>query len=416
MPRIVSPRAPLAALPWIVLPVLAACGGAQAPATPGSPPAVGAGAVGSGRQSPAEPPPVPSAETGFLLLRRGDLKGAEPHLAGALAGAPRDPRILEALGAIYARTDRYRQAEESLRAALAVAPASPGAHLGLATVYIDTGRYDEALAELAEVRRLDPDNGTALLKEALLEARRGEQERAEASARKVLERRPDQPEAHYVLGLVALQRGVLDDAESEMLRVRERAPDHLGALSHLVTIAARRGRRRQAEDLRRAYQAALLRRRVEERVRGHRMKGVEAFNRQDYGAALQEFQAIAREDPRDPQVHLHMGSTYIGLGRLDEGRAALEECLRLDPRNERAFAELGRLHALAHRFDEAVTALEKAVAANPEFPEPHYYLAGIYMARGDAGRSQSELRRFEELRSRSRGAATEVIPQYEEGE
>src|SRR5438876_12227703 len=65
-----------------------------------------------------------SLETGLRLYRQGDLKGAEAQLAAALRGAPRDRRLLEALGSIYARTDRWKQAEESFRRALLVQPAS----------------------------------------------------------------------------------------------------------------------------------------------------------------------------------------------------------------------------------------------------------------------------------------------------
>src|SRR5213594_2784746 len=88
---------------------------------------VACGPVGESRApapSTVEAPlKAPSLETGLQLFRQGDLKGAEPHLAGALKSSPRDRRILEALGSIYARTDRWKQSEESFRTALAVEPA-----------------------------------------------------------------------------------------------------------------------------------------------------------------------------------------------------------------------------------------------------------------------------------------------------
>jgi Flp pilus assembly protein TadD len=177
----------------------------------------------------------------------------------------------------------------------------------------------------------------------------------------------------------------------------------------LVTLAARRGDGAAAERWRGAHREALRRQRVEEGVRGRRLLAIEAFNREDYAAALRELQAIAREDPDDPQVHLHLGSTHLALGRLDEARAALERSLRLEPRSERALTEIGRLHAVEGRLDEAVGALRQAIAINPEFPEPHYYLAGIHRARGEAERFRDEMRRFEELRARSPGSAMEIV-------
>src|SRR5882672_662446 len=106
----------------VVLPLWACGSGGGAPA-----PAISRGADDG-------PTQAPSLETGLQLFRQGDLKGAEAHLAGALRGAPRDRRLMEALGSIYARTDRWKQAEESFRAALLIEPASLGARLGLASV------------------------------------------------------------------------------------------------------------------------------------------------------------------------------------------------------------------------------------------------------------------------------------------
>ena len=146
-------------------------------------------------------------------------------------------------------------------------------------------------------------------------------------------------------------------------------------------------------------------------MRNHRIQGVAAFNREDYRTALQEFREIARQDPDDPQVHLHLGSTYIALGNLDEARREIDRCLSLDPRNDRALAELGRAQALGGHLEEAIGTLQRAVAVNPEFAEPHYYLAGIHKARGEQDLYQGEMKIFNELQSRSQGSALEVGPE-----
>jgi len=114
----------------LTLVVLCSCGrtgdtsSSAGPASPSAdagasaPPAGGIDAPAVGTQR------LPPIETGLLLFRQGDLKGAEPYLAVALKSAPRDRRLLETLGSIYARSDRRKQAEDSFRAALAVEPAS----------------------------------------------------------------------------------------------------------------------------------------------------------------------------------------------------------------------------------------------------------------------------------------------------
>src|SRR5437899_8808427 len=85
--------------------VLCSCAGTDASTSTG-------GEAGSPIAGASDVAPL---ETGLQLFRQGDLKGAEPYLAAALKSAPRDRRILEMLGSIYARTDRPKQAEDSYR-------------------------------------------------------------------------------------------------------------------------------------------------------------------------------------------------------------------------------------------------------------------------------------------------------------
>jgi tetratricopeptide (TPR) repeat protein len=226
----------------------------------------------------------------------------------------------------------------------------------------------------------------------------------------VIARAPDQAEAHYVLGLALEDRGDLAGAAAALERAAAIQAGHLGALARLQTVLARLGRTREAERARAAHREALARSRVDERVRGNRVRGVEAFNRQDYAAALAEFEFIAGEDPKDPQAYLYMGSALMALGRMDEARTALQKSLAIEARNERAYMELGRLEALANRLDAAVAALRRAIAINPDFPEPHYFLAAVLMAQNDAAGARSEMARFEELKARAPVSAMELSP------
>lgn len=384
--------------------ILAACPSGQATreaAVPGAPP-------GASPTAPGLAPGVSPAVAGIRLAQQGDLDGAEPLLVAALAAAPDDTRLLEALGFVYARTDRWQKAEETYRRALLVRPGLPGGLYGLASVLADTGRYPEALATAQELLQAQPDHLPARMKEALLLVRTGSAAEGEARARALIERAPGEAEAHYVLGLALEEQGDLAGAAAALERAVAIETDHLGALARLQTVLSRLGRGEQADRARAAHRAALARSRVDERVRGNRVRGVEAFNRQDFAAALAEFEYIAREDPTDAQAFLYMGSALMALGRMDEARTALEKSLSIETRNERAYMELGRLEALANRLDEAAAALRRASAINPDFPEPHYFLAGVLMAQGDAAGARSEMAVFEELKARAPVSAMEL--------
>jgi tetratricopeptide (TPR) repeat protein len=347
-------------------------------------------------------------ENGVRLTKEGDLEAAEPYLLEAVRRNPDDTRALDALGYVYGHTDRWRKAEETYRRILVLAPGSPGALYGLATTLADVGRVDEALAVTGEMLARDPANRNARLTEATLLGRLGRTAEAAASARAVIAADHDNAEAYYVLGSALQDGGDAAGAVQALEKVIAKEPHHIGAQNRLAVLYTRLGRKEDAARAREAHDTALARQRVEERVRGHRVKGVAAFNRGDYPTALSEFEIISREDPQDPQAYLLSGSSLIALTRYDEARRALDRSLALQPRNERALLELGRLLALEDRLDEAIQAIRRSIEVNPEFAEPHYFLAGILTARGDSDGARQEMQRFEELKARSPGAALEL--------
>jgi protein O-GlcNAc transferase len=360
--------------------------------------------------------PEQAAGEGVRLLRAGAYEAAEPHLLRGLAAHPKDPRLLEAVGQVYARTNRFRQAETSFRQALEAKPDSPGARLSLARLLGDTGRDAEGLQVLAPLLSARGDAPPVRLEQARLLLRTGSAVEGLAAARAAAALDPKSGEAQYLVGLGLEAQGDRPAALQAFERAADLDPSHLGALSHQQTLAARLGRKDEAERAGARHAEALRRSRVDDLVRGHRVKGVEAFNRQDYPAALEEFRVIAREDPTDPQAQLFIGSSLLALNRRDEARAALERSLALQPQGERAWLEMGRLLAFENRLDEAVRALRRAAEINPEFAEPHYFLSGVLQARGEGDASREEMRKFEELRRRSPdGGMMLVDPQAPEG-
>jgi tetratricopeptide (TPR) repeat protein len=408
MSAVTSTRPVRAGLGLLVL-LLAACPRGERP-TPGErQPAAGTSDAGpaTGFANPATP--EAAAAEGMRLLRSGAPEAAEPHLTRALAAHPRDARLLEALGQIYARSNRFRQAETSFRQALEASPDSAGARLGLAKLLGDTGRDAEGIDVLAPLAKTRADVLPVRLEQARLLLKNGAAAEGLAAARAAAALDARSAEAQYLVGLGLEGTGDRAAALEAFERAAELDASHLGAWSHIQTLAARLGRQDESKRAAERHAAALLRSRVDERVRGHRVKAVEAFNRQDYPAALEEFQFIVREDPTDPQAQLFLGSSLLALNRRDEARVALERSLALDPRGERAWLEMGRLLAYENRLDEAMQALRKASEINPEFPEPHYFLAGILQARGEGEASRAEMRHFEDLRRRSPEGGMQVV-------
>jgi len=135
---------------------------------------------------------------------------------------------------------------------------------------------------------------------------------------------------------------------------------------------------------------------------------MEAYDAGRLEEALAGFREVARLAPRDAQALVQSGSVLLALQRLDEAREALERSLQIQPANDFALTELARVHALKGDLPSAVELLSRATKANPSAAEPHYFLAGIYLALGK--REDFEREKAAYLRLRGPGDALRPLP------
>jgi Flp pilus assembly protein TadD len=104
-------------------------------------------------------PPEKASEQPLLnlatvLLHQGKLAEAQPLLLRAVRIAPKDPRILEQLGQLYARQADYAEAAKYLEAATRLDPQKSNLHFLLGQAYRHLGRQAEAKMEFAAAARL----------------------------------------------------------------------------------------------------------------------------------------------------------------------------------------------------------------------------------------------------------------------
>ncbi len=140
---------------------------------------------------------------GSLLLRRGDLAGAERHLLRALEIAPHNSGTLTNLAGVYLNTARYGLAIEMYDRAIAADPTFSGRlgdyYYGYGFSLAQLGRYDEA----------------------------------EAQYQRAIEVNPADAEAHNDLGNIAMLRGQTQKAAGLYARAVELKPDYQMARQNL---------------------------------------------------------------------------------------------------------------------------------------------------------------------------------------
>ena len=66
--------------------------------------------------------------------------------------------------------------------------------------------------------------------------------------------------------------------------------------------------------------------------------GLEAYQRKEYGAAVESFEAVLKTRPSDSSVHRALATAYYQVGRHQDALREFEEALRYNP-NDGALSE-----------------------------------------------------------------------------
>ncbi|MFQ5467501.1 MAG: tetratricopeptide repeat protein [Kiloniellaceae bacterium] len=258
------------------------------------------------------------------LLRARNLGIVEADLAVPLARAylsqGRYADALDALGTASEKTDAERArvtvlrgsanlglndtgaAEVDFRAAIALDPDNADAHIGLARALLPKGAYDEADGELETVLAGAPDNPRALeVKGGLRLLQRRYKEAAEIF-QKLVEANPTSSPNLVPLAYSQIALGELDAA--------------IGNLDTRLTAAP--------DDPRAMY-----------------LRGLVAFQKQDYATAKQQSDKVLARNPRDMRATLLSGAASFALNRNEVAYRLLSGYLAEVPNDARARRLLG---------------------------------------------------------------------------
>ncbi|HEX8150489.1 MAG TPA: tetratricopeptide repeat protein [Pyrinomonadaceae bacterium] len=238
---------------------------------------------------PADAPTLTTVARALVHLER--FQDARSLYAEAVEA---DPSYVEAQlggGELFTEKYNYAEAADFFEDALKVNPNSARAHLGVA-VNKKIGRDEEVLASLARALDINPNMVEARALAAALELEAGEYEEASAEIDKGLGVNPRSAELHALrAALLYLQDKDFAPAAAQALAVNPRYGRLYETLAHYATIT------------RRVEQAADFSRRAVEL------------------------------SPRLWSAHLSLGMALLRLGRMEEGRAAVEKSFRGDPFN-----------------------------------------------------------------------------------
>jgi tetratricopeptide (TPR) repeat protein len=385
----------------------------------------------------------------------GDLKTSEPLLLALATRYPRSYEANEALGSLYAETNRTPLAIVYLRRACAIAPREAIAHANLGAAYLKSNNARAAIPELRTALASDPRNASTqsnLGQALMLAAQPADAAKAFASASAL---GPANSELIYNLALAQYESGAFREASATLARIAtptdqteslagdiaERLGDFKQAIEHYQSAAQSNPSDANLYaltlELMRHWTwdeavkiAAFGASRYPQSTHFEVAQGIAQYGGQHYPDAVVLFSALLRQDPDNAlyadllgrscsaiaedasaqclglaEFALHhpenaQAATYAAVSLLHrpaaeqdqaEVKRLLDQAIAANPRLPEAWYQMAVLEQAELQWKESAAALEKAIALRPTYPEAHYRLSRAYAHLGMKDEAQREI-------------------------
>jgi len=121
-------------------------------------------------------------------------------------------------------------------------------------------------------------------------------------------------------------------------------------------------------------------------------EGVRLYDNGDYKAAVDAFEKIVKENPKDAEAQTYLSLSLIKTGRLREAETALGKSLALDSSQVKARKALAQIFIVRGKLAEAVRQAEYVISLDAPDAEIYYVLglANLRFGKSDAALENAE--------------------------
>jgi tetratricopeptide (TPR) repeat protein len=297
---------------------------------------------------------------GQLALQESRPVDAIADFRSALKDQPDAPTLLRLLSRAHLANGERELAEDTLEQALQGQPQELAIRQDLVRLLLARGDADAVLAELREALIYHPGDATLLVTQFTLQLQRRDWDGAHKTAERVRDAAGDVAQGHYLLGLVNQGQGLQREALAEFDRALAVDPERLEVLAPMVRSFLADG----------DPEAALARL---EAVRATHPDNATLLNligevkllTGAADAAIEEFEAALRLDPKLPITHRNLGRAYLAGKDQARALAAYRAGIAAGGREPALVTELATVLEQMGDIDQAVAEYESVLAGDP---------------------------------------------------
>ena len=335
----------------------------------------------------------PSAATlkrAAALIEKRDLSGAETLLETMLRANPPDPRVLNLLGVVRFRQNRYAEAEDLFKRSLDAAPRLAGTHVNLGLLYLATSRAEEAVDAFEKALSIEPNRTDA--RERFTSAARqvaaaalssGEPEKSLSFLLRAKKVAPADADVLFEFAMVALRMQLFDDAAPALNAALAVRPAEARFVYGLARVELHRGKLPDAERLFARYTAM-----QPDDATGHYGSGHVLALLKRPAEARAAFERSLEIKPQQTESQYQLGLLDLDEGNVDSAAMRFDRVLARFADHTGALLGLGQVRFRRKEYEPARASLERAIALDPSLYKAHYYLSMTYGRLGDKEAAQ----------------------------
>lgn len=290
----------------------------------------------------------------------------------ALAAEPRNPDLLNLLGAVSINLEDRAAAERYLNEAIALDPNHAAAYDNRGVLRVQLGRVAAAIEDFEQATRLAPDNINSQrnLAKALSKAGRAATEPLAAIARL----KPNDPQARFELAAALAACGRTAEAISEYQQVLRLNPNSAETYVNLSQLHSGSGNfaeaarcARKALELKPAFAEAYLN------------LGSALAKRGESSAAIAALHEAQRLKPELPEIYNNLGIALADEQRFEEAIGQYGRAIAIRAGNADALYNRGIAQLKSGDPGAAIQDFDQAIAVKPDYAEAHHNRAAALL-------------------------------------